>query len=240
MSGNGGILRVEGVTKRFGGLLALSDVSIEVQPEEIFGIIGPNGAGKTTLFNCISGFYPPDGGRTKFLGQDITGSSPHKVASLGIARTFQIPRVFPGLTALENVLAGAYLREANKKKAGEEAREILRFVDLEARMNTPARSLNTAGKRMVELARAMATKPKLVLIDEVAAGLTEAEISGLISKIREINKSGVTIMMIEHVMGAILPLVSRLAVLNYGAKIAEGPPKEVVKDPEVVRAYLGA
>lgn len=239
MSGDSGILRLEGVTKRFGGLLALSDVSITVQRGEIFGIIGPNGAGKTTLFNCISGFFPPDGGKTMFVGQDITGSSPHKITALGIARTFQIPRVFQGLTALENVLSGAYLREQDKKKALGDALETLRFVGLEAKANTVARSLNTADKRMTELARAIATKPKIVLIDEVAAGLTDVEISGLIDKIREISKSGVTIMMIEHVMGAILPLVSRLAVLNYGAKIAEGPPQEVTKNQEVIRAYLG-
>ena len=238
------ILRVEGVTKRFGGLVALSDVSFEVYEGEILGLIGPNGAGKTTMFNVITGVYKPDAGRVLFRGLDITGWRPHRIARLGIARTHQIVKPFGDLTVLENTMVGALFGTRHKSISEEEARrvaeEVLEFVGLADKKDLPARVLNVQEKKRLELARALAEEPQLLLLDEVLAGLTPTEVERMLSLLRQIvREKGITMIMIEHVMHAVMNLADRIVVLHFGRKLAEGTPEEVANNPEVITAYLG-
>lgn len=235
------ILQVENVTKRFGGLQALTKVTLDLVQGQILGLIGPNGAGKTTLFNTINGVYQPDEGRIRFLGKDVTGAKPYDLARMGMARTHQIVRPLNELTVRENVMAGACFGHENHglSAAFRIANEVLSFAGLAARADQLAGSLNVAQKKRLEMARALAAHPKLLLLDEVLAGLTPSEIDGMVSTILKIREQGVTIIMIEHVMKAIMNVSDQIFVLEYGQQIAEGKPEEVVRNPRVVEAYLG-
>jgi branched-chain amino acid transport system ATP-binding protein len=235
------LLQVRGISKRFGGLQAVADVSFNLGEGEILGLIGPNGAGKTTLFNLVNGVFKSDAGTIAFWGKDITGRSPDQVVHLGLARTHQIVRPLSGMSVLENVIVGAcFGREHQSMRAARAtALEVLERVGLADRANSSARALTLAGKKRLEVARALAARPKLLLLDEVLAGLNPTEIGQMISLILSIRDGGVSVFMIEHVMQAIMNLSDRIVVLNLGRKIAEAPPAEVVKNADVVEAYLG-
>lgn len=235
----GPILEVERVHQNFGGLLALQDVSLSVEEGEILGLIGPNGAGKTTLFNVISGYLKPTAGSVRFLGEDVTGLPPYRLAAMGMGRTFQIVRPFPKLTVLENVLIGAFLRTSSRGEAEERAWEVLELTGLVPFASRPAAGLNLAGRKRLEIARALALRPRLLLLDEVVAGLNPTEADATVDLIRRIRDRGVTVIIVEHVMRVIMGLSDRVVVLNYGRKIAEGTPQEVASNPAVVAAYLG-
>lgn len=233
------ILVIDGLTKRFGGLTAVSDVDLTVSPNEIVGLIGPNGAGKTTLFALISGFLRPDSGHIRFEGEDITGMRPHKIARRGLVRTFQLVQPFPGISALENVMIGSFTRESAPELVREEARAILKRVGLGAKTDVLAGGINIAESKRLEVARALATRPRLLLLDEVMAGLNPTEISQMIELVRQLAAEEVTVVLIEHVMRAVMAVCSRILVLHHGSKIAEGSPGEISEDPHVVEAYLG-
>jgi branched-chain amino acid transport system ATP-binding protein len=235
------LLEVRAVSKRFGGLLAVSDVSFDIREGEILGLIGPNGAGKTTLFNIVNGVYKPDGGSITFVGKDIIGLSPNKVVKMGLARTHQIVKPLNSLSVLDNVTVGAcFGRESlGLKAARETARQVLNRVGLGDRAESSARNLTLAGKKRLEVARALAAKPKLLLLDEVLAGLNPTEVAQMIDLVRKIRDEGVAVFMIEHVMQAIMKLSDRIVVLNFGQKLAEGRPQEIAADPQVIEAYLG-
>ncbi len=233
------LLEVKGVVKRFGGLVALDHVSMTVKRGERVGLIGPNGAGKTTLFNCITGVYRPEEGRILFKGIDITGWPPHRITKLGIARTFQIVRPLHNMSVLDNVVVGALLREPDIGRAREAALEVLELVGLYEKRSMLAKDLNLVEKKRLEIARALATKPELLLLDEVAAGLRPREVDELVDMLIEVARKGVTIIMVEHVMRAVMNFAERIVVLHYGRKIAEGTPEEVANNPRVVEAYLG-
>ena len=235
------ILKVDGVTKSFGGLRALTHISFDLPEGQILGLIGPNGAGKTTLFNVINGIYPPTEGRITFRDRDITGKKPYEVAHLGIARTHQIVRPLNELTVRENVMSGACFGRENRslREAGEIADQVMAFVGLAGRSAQLAGSLNVAEKKRLELARALAARPYLLLLDEVLAGLNQSEIDVMIEAIRAVRSQGVTIILIEHVMRATMSLSDRLIVLNFGQQIAEGAPAEIAENPRVIEAYLG-
>ncbi len=235
------ILETQELVKNFGGLTAVNRVSLHVDEGEIFGLIGPNGAGKTTLINCITGTYPPSGGRVHFLGEDTTGQQAAVMCPRGMARTFQICQPFPQLTAMENVLAGVIFGSTHKHSKRPEvvAAEILDFVEFSMPKDTRADQLNTVQLKRIDLARALACRPKLLLLDELAAGLTTGELGDLMDIIRKIRDSGISILMVEHIMRVIMGLCDRIAVLHYGSKIAEGPAQEVANDPRVLEAYLG-
>ena len=233
------MLDVRNVTMRFGGLVAVNDASLSVKPGSITGLIGPNGAGKTTLFAIIAGFLKPTEGTVMLEGKDITAILPHKRAESGIARTFQIVQPFSGLNVEENITVGAYLRNARPADAVEKARAVAHKVGLEADLKKSASSLTVAGRKRLELARALATEPKILLLDEVLAGLNPSEIRDIIPVIHAIRDSGVTILMIEHVMQAVMNLCEHVYVLAQGAMIAEGTPAVVCNDAAVIEAYLG-
>ena len=237
------ILEGKEVTKFFGGLLALSRVDFHLKQGEILGLIGPNGAGKTTLFNIISGLIRPTAGTVFFDGRDVTGLSPNKICRMGIARTYQSVRPFLRLTALENVKAGLLFgrgRDRLKPRdVEEEARHLLDFIGLSGKANQRAGSLPTADRKRLEVARALATHPRVLLLDEVVAGLTPAETSEIMAHLKEVRGQGITIFLIEHVMKAIMGLSDRIIVLHHGEKIAEGKPQEVARDKRVIDAYLG-
>ena len=234
------ILAVEGISKQFGGLRAVHEASLSVESGRITAVIGPNGAGKTTLFALITGFLTPTGGRIVYNGDDITGMPAHRLARQGIARTFQIVQPFAGLSVLENIAVGAHLHIAGRAAALAAAADVAKLVGLDAMLQQPAATLTVAGRKRLELARALATSPKLLLLDEVLAGLNPSEIRDMLPIIRAIRERGVTILMIEHVMQAVMSLAEQIYVLVEGRVIAQGPPAAVAADPKVIEAYLGA
>ncbi len=234
------LLVVEGVSKRFGGLLAVADASLVVQRGSITGLIGPNGAGKTTLFTIIAGFTQPSAGRVTFDGTDVTDEAAHRRARRGIVRTFQIVQPFAGLTVRQNIAVGAHLRHARRAEALDRATAVATRVGLQAELDKPAAALTVAGRKRLELARALATEPGLLLLDEVLAGLNPSEIAAMLPVLRGLAADGITILMIEHVMQAVMQLCSHVYVLAQGRMTASGPPREVCADPAVIEAYLGA
>jgi len=233
------LLRVEQVSKRFGGLLALDRASFLAQAGCITALIGPNGAGKTTLFSIIAGFAPPSAGRIVYDGVDITGEPPHRLARRGIARTFQIVQPFATLTVRENIAVGSHLSRPARADALAAAGDVARAVGLGELLDRPAATLTVAGRKRLELARALATEPRLLLLDEIAAGLTDHEARVLVDEIRRIKDQRITIIWIEHVVHALLAVADRLLVLNLGKPLAQGEPHAVMNDPEVKRVYLG-
>jgi branched-chain amino acid transport system ATP-binding protein len=233
-------LVIKGLSKRFGGLRAVQDVSFTVKENETLALIGPNGAGKTTSFHLITGFHRADSGSVLAFGQEIVGLKPHDVCALGLARTFQVAKPFGAMTVLANVMTGAFLRDRHVAAAREAAREAIDFVGLSARANTAARDLTTIDQRRLEMARALATQPKILLLDEVMAGLNPAEIDQAVALVGKLSARGLTIVIVEHVMRAIMAVAKHIVVLDHGQKIAEGSPREIVENPEVIRAYLGS
>jgi len=236
------ILEGEGVTKHFGGLAAVSGVDFSVNQGEVVGLIGPNGAGKTTLFNLISGALVPKEGAVRFNGQDITSLKPHKICKMGLARTFQSVRVFANMPVLGNVLLGSLFGRPNSMSSADAAREamgLLEFVGLSALTAIPAKDLTLANQKRLEVARALATKPELLLLDELMAGLNPTEVAQAMDLVTRIREKGITIFMIEHVMKAIMSVCDRIMVLHHGKKIAEGTPQEIATSRTVVEVYLG-
>jgi branched-chain amino acid transport system ATP-binding protein len=232
-------LKVAGLSKRFGGLAANNDINFSVEEGEIVSVIGPNGAGKSTLFNCVTGFYKPDGGNVFFYGKDITRMRPDRVCKLGIARTFQIVEVITEMTVLENVTTGALLRYSRTQPAMEKAGEILTFTGLYEKRDFLGTDLTIADKKRLEVSMALATQPRLLMLDEAMAGLTKVELREIIDLFRKIRNNGMTLIIVEHVMEAVMQISDRVVVLNSGKKIMEGTPKEVCSDREVIQAYLG-
>jgi branched-chain amino acid transport system ATP-binding protein len=233
------LLETEALTVRFGGILANADISIGVNEGEILGLIGPNGAGKSTLFNLVAGTYRPTSGRIRFEGRDITRLPPAVRCKLGIARTFQVVKSFETMSVLENVVVGALVRFTSTRTAREEAYRVLDVTGLTRRAEANARDLTPPEKRRLEVARALATQPKLLLLDEVLTGLTPAEAQKGVELVRKIRELGVTVVMVEHVMEVVMPLVDRAIVLDLGRVLAQGAPQAIVRDPKVIQAYLG-
>jgi len=233
------LLEAINVTKTFGGLRANDDISLVVDEGEIVGLIGPNGAGKTTLFNCVTRYLAPDSGTIKFQGQEITHLSPDRICHRGMVRTFQIMRAFNDMTVLENVMVGALCRVASTRQAQREAMKALEFTGLLEKRDALASDLTVPDKKRLEVTRALATKPSLLLLDEAMAGLTPTEAVDAVKLVRAIRDLGITVFLVEHVMEVIMPISDRVVVLNYGRKIAEGPPTEITENEEVIEAYLG-
>jgi branched-chain amino acid transport system ATP-binding protein len=233
------LLEARGISKRFGGVQAVSALDLDVADGEVVGLIGPNGAGKTTAFNLLSGFLAPDAGEIVFRGRSVIGLKPHAICALGLARTFQIVRPFPRLTVLDNVLVGALARHADAAEARNRAHAVVERLGLGAKASALASGLTLAESKRVELARALATEPALLLLDEVMAGLNPTEIATLVGLIGQIHASGVSILLIEHNMRAVMTLSQRIVVLNFGERVAEGPPAAIANHPRVIEAYLG-
>ena len=233
-------LVVRHLSKRFGGLRAVQDLSFSVNERETVALIGPNGAGKTTSFNLITGFFRPDEGSVSAFGREIVGLRPYDICAHGLARTFQVAKPFGAMTVLANVMTGAFLRDRHPDAARAKAREVIDFVGLTAKEHTAARDLTTIDQRRLEMARALATQPRILLLDEVMAGLNPSEIDQAVALVGKLSERGLTIIIVEHVMRAIMAVARHIVVLDHGQKIAEGGPKEVVENPEVVRAYLGS
>jgi branched-chain amino acid transport system ATP-binding protein len=233
------VLTLEGITKRFGGLTAVRAVDLEVGAGELLGIIGPNGAGKTTLFNVISGYYAPEEGRVLFQGQDVTGRAPHAISRLGLTRTFQIVKPFGNLSVSDNVMIGALTRLARTREARAEAERVIALCGLGPYAAARAKALPVALRKRLEVARALATRPRLLLLDEVMAGLNPSELAGIVDLVRRVHAEGVTLIVIEHIMAAMMSLAQRIIMLHHGEKIAEGTPAEITRDRRVIDAYLG-
>ena len=233
------LLSAKSLTKIFVGLVAVKDVDVSINKGEILGLIGPNGAGKTTLFNMISGYYRADGGKVVFQGEDITNLAPHEICRRGLARTFQIVKPFGKLSALENVMVGAFNRAKGYGEATDIAEHYLEFVGLAQKKDTQVKELTIGDQRRLEMARALATAPQLLLLDEVMAGLTPTEVSMVMDLVLKVREDGVTVLMIEHIMAALMKLSDRVLVLHHGEKLAEGTPDEIVKNSQVAEAYLG-
>ena len=233
------MLELEGVTKRFGGLTAVREVSLEVREGDLLGIIGPNGAGKTTLFHMISGYYRPDEGRILYEGRDVTGLPPHAICRLGLTRTFQIVKPFGNLSVRDNVMIGALTRLRHVREARREAERVIEICGLSPHAEARAKGLPIGLRKRLEVARALATKPRLLLLDEVMAGLNPTELAGIIELIRRLHADGLSLIIIEHIMAAMMRLAQRIAVLHHGEKIAEGTPAEITRDRRGIDAYLG-
>ena len=233
------ILQSDDLVKSFGGVTAINHLSLTVEKGTVFGIIGPNGSGKTTFFNLITGIYHPNSGKVTFNGRDITGLRPHQIAELGIGRTFQIPAPFSKMTVLENVMVSTFIRASSLRESRKMAAEILERVSLDEKADTLVANLTMEDRKRLELARALGTRPSLLLLDEVMAGLNPSEVKGAIELIRSLRKGELTIIVVEHIMDVILSLCDRIAVLDYGQKIAEDVPDQIVNNKEVIRAYLG-
>ncbi len=232
-------LEASSVVKAFGAFRAVDGADLTVAENEIIGLIGPNGAGKSTFFNCLSGDAQPTGGTIRFLDRDVTRATPEAHARLGMARTFQVPVTFEDMTVIDNVMVGAFLRHPHRAAARDVAREVLDFTGLAHLANIPARSLGTPGRKRLEIARALATEPRLLLLDEALAGLTPAEVRLAIELVRRIKARGITIVIVEHIMEVILSLAERAVVFHQGKVIAQGAPRAVVDEPAVIAAYLG-
>ncbi len=230
---------VKNLVKKFGGLTAVNDVSFSIEKGKIFGLIGPNGSGKTTIFNCINRYYPLSGGKIYFKEKRIDKLPTYEICKLGIGRTFQIVKPLRRMTTLENVMSGAFLKTSNITKARDKALEVLDFCDLFRHRHFPAKGLTIANKKRLEIARALATEPELLLLDEVAAGLNPKETETAMEIIQKIRSSGVTILIVEHVMKVMMGISDRIMVINFGKEIARGTPQEIVNNQEVIKAYLG-
>lgn len=233
------LLEITRVTKKFSGLIAVNEVSMSVESGQIVGVIGPNGAGKTTLFNCIAGALPPTSGSIVFDGKEIAGKKPYEICRLGVTRTFQVVKPFASKTVLYNTMVGAFAHTKHLHEAEKKALEVLTFLELDRKKDVVSKSLTLPERKKLELARALATEPKLLLLDEVMAGLRPTEVTDMLPIIRKINATGVTIVIVEHIMQAIMSLSEKIYVVNFGKKIAEGNPHDVVADVEVIKAYLG-
>ncbi len=233
------LLEVNGIIKRFGGLVAVDNLSLSLDKGQILGLIGPNGAGKTTAFNMISGFYQPDEGEVFFEGEKINGLRPDQICKLGLSRTFQVVKPFPQLSVRDNVMVGAYNRTNKRMEARQKALEIIEFLGMQDLAEATAGSLSVAYRKRLEVAKALATDPKIILLDEAMAGLRPTETDEMIELVRQISKQGIALLLVEHVMRVIMSLADRIVVIHHGEKIAEGEPKQIVKDKAVIDAYLG-
>jgi branched-chain amino acid transport system ATP-binding protein len=233
------LLEAHKVSKAFGSFFAVREADLSVDEGEIVGLIGPNGAGKSTFFNCLAGDTVPTEGKIIFAGQDMTHASPEAHARAGVGRTFQVPATFEDMTVLENVMVGAYLRHPHYGDARDLARQTVELTGLRAQTDLPARSLGTPGRKRLEIARALATEPKVLLLDEAMAGLTQREVQLAIDLVRDIHRSGITLVIVEHIMEVIMALASRVVVFHQGKEIARGSPREVTSNPAVIAAYLG-
>jgi branched-chain amino acid transport system ATP-binding protein len=233
------LLEVSHLTRHFGGLTAVQDLSFSIAPGEIVGLIGPNGAGKTTTFDLLSGFISPSSGEIVFSGRRINGLKPHQVCQLGLTRTFQIVQPFPDMTVLENVMVGAYARNAHSGQARRKAEQMLERVGLSHKADTLGRELTLFELKQLEIGKALASEPRLLLLDEAAAGLNTVEVEDVLSLVRHLNQEGVTLLIVEHLMKVIMSLSHRIVVLDFGQKIAEGAPEEISRNPAVLEAYLG-